>query len=113
MESNAVHLSADRAAQPHLIGCQTSAIYRPRRGLLQADVSIPFSSVVLGLPGLRSAIELRARGGVHHHHPSAAASLAVDRAAVVRSRSLEIFEALGLAEKFVNRGRRSLRRRFL
>lgn len=58
-----------------------------------------------GPTGLVFAIELARRGVPFHlidRHPQ---PLAWDRATVMKSRSLEVFAALGLADAFVQRGR--------
>jgi 2-polyprenyl-6-methoxyphenol hydroxylase-like FAD-dependent oxidoreductase len=71
-----------------------------------ADVSDPVLIVGAGPTGLVLAIELARRGVASHIIDQRPHPLPWDRAAVVKSRSLEIFEALGLAEKFVNRGKK-------
>jgi 2-polyprenyl-6-methoxyphenol hydroxylase-like FAD-dependent oxidoreductase len=65
----------------------------------------PVLIVGAGPTGLVLAIELARRGMPFHlvdRHPE---PLAWDRATVIKSRSLEVFAAMGLADTFVQRGR--------
>ena len=59
-----------------------------------------------GPTGLMLAIELQRRGVPHTLIDQRPEPLLWDRAAVVKSRTLEIFDALGLAQQFHGRGTR-------
>jgi 2-polyprenyl-6-methoxyphenol hydroxylase-like FAD-dependent oxidoreductase len=66
----------------------------------------PVLIVGAGPTGLVLAIELARRGVPFHIIDQRPAPLPWDRAAVVKSRSLEIFKALGIADEFVRRGQK-------
>ena len=66
----------------------------------------PVLIVGAGPTGLMLAIELARRDVPFHIIDQRPAPLPWDRAAVVKSRSLEIFQALGLAAEFVRRGKK-------
>lgn len=66
----------------------------------------PVLIVGAGPTGLMLAIELARRDVPVHIIDQRPAPLPWDRAAVVKSRSLEIFQALGLADEFVRRGKK-------
>jgi 2-polyprenyl-6-methoxyphenol hydroxylase-like FAD-dependent oxidoreductase len=66
----------------------------------------PVLIVGAGPTGLMLAIELARRDVPVHIIDQRPAPLPWDRAAVVKSRSLEIFAALGLADEFVRRGKK-------
>ena len=70
------------------------------------DKPDPVLIVGAGPTGLMLAIELARRGISFHIIDQRPAPLPWDRAAVVKSRSLEIFAALGLADEFVRRGKK-------
>jgi 2-polyprenyl-6-methoxyphenol hydroxylase-like FAD-dependent oxidoreductase len=64
----------------------------------------PILIVGAGPTGLVLAIELQRRGVPHTLIDRRPAPLLWDRAAVIKSRTLEIFAALGLSEEFLRRG---------
>jgi len=66
----------------------------------------PVLIVGAGPTGLMLAIELARRDVAFHIIDQRPAPLPWDRAAVVKSRSLEILHALGLSEEFVRRGKK-------
>ena len=66
----------------------------------------PVLIVGAGPTGLMLAMELARRNIPLHIIDQRPAPLPWDRAAVIKSRSLEIFEALGLAAEFVRRGKK-------
>lgn len=70
------------------------------------DQPDPVLIVGAGPTGLMLAIELARRGIPFHIIDQRSAPLPWDRAAVVKSRSLEIFAALGIADEFVRRGKK-------
>ncbi|MEM7445486.1 MAG: FAD-dependent monooxygenase [Pseudomonadota bacterium] len=65
---------------------------------------IPVLIVGAGPTGLLLAVELARRNAPFHLIDRRTEPLGWDRAAVVKSRSLEIFNSLGLADEFVRRG---------
>ncbi len=69
------------------------------------DATVPVLIVGAGPTGLVLAIELARRGVPFRLIDQRPAPLPWDRAAVVKSRSLEIFASLGLADAFVRRGK--------
>ncbi len=69
------------------------------------DARDPILIVGAGPTGLVLAIELARRGVPFHLIDQRPAPLLWDRAAVVKSRSLEIFATYGLADEFVYRGK--------
>ncbi len=66
----------------------------------------PVLIIGAGPTGLVLAIELARRGVPFHLIDQRPAPLPWDRAAIVKSRSLEIFESLGLSAAFLHRGRK-------